>query len=342
MGNGFGDANNIGVVEMHSFGDYLYAGTKRKSASGAAQLWRSSNGETWTRVSGSFTPTTGAILFMESFDSTLYFTTVDGGSSGGGVFKSTTGTSWTRINGQGTGWQAAGNSAATRPFVFENYLYAGTTNDAGAQLWRTPVGNTSWSKALDFASMSVKPRILTWLASWNGQLWASTARGQEGSGMAYLYASDAGDSGTWTKQTWPGESDANNNGIATMLVIGGHLYVTTNNRVTGGELWRTADGSNWTQIFTDGFGDAKNVELHALRALNTQLWLTTWAEDPNAAEVWRSDDGTEFVQSNLDGFGSSTNRQGTPIVAGFKGKVYWAGQNEQTGAQVWRLEELGA
>ena len=52
--------------------------------------------------------------------------------------------------------------------------------------------------------------------------------------------------------------DSNNNKVEGVWVFQEQLYLSMNNLVTGVELWRSPDGTHWTQINPDGFGDSSN------------------------------------------------------------------------------------
>ena len=53
--------------------------------------------------------------------------------------------------------------------------------------------------------------------------------------------------------------DSHNNKPDGLIVFGGQLYVFESNSITGVEAWRSPDGTHWTQINPDGFGDSSNV-----------------------------------------------------------------------------------
>ena len=51
-----------------------------------------------------------------------------------------------------------------------------------------------------------------------------------------------------------GFGDENNDGVSSMAVFRGYLYVGTY-RSTGCEVWRSSDGTTWEQVDTGGFAE---------------------------------------------------------------------------------------
>lgn len=57
---------------------------------------------------------------------------------------------------------------------------------------------------------------------------------------------------------------------------------------SGREVWRTADGTNWTQVNPDGFGDNNNRSSYwdnGLAVLDEQLYVGNW-NWASGAKVW--------------------------------------------------------
>jgi hypothetical protein len=86
-----------------------------------------------------------------------------------------------------------------------------------------------------------------------------------------------------------GFGDLNNTKFDGPFIFDSKLYVVTNNSVTGTEIWRTSDGSNWTQANIDGFGDSNNVESlwsTAQVSFKDNLYIGT-TNSGNGGEVWQ-------------------------------------------------------
>jgi hypothetical protein len=74
------------------------------------------------------------------------------------------------------------------------------------------------------------------------------------------------------------------------LVFGPHLYLATADAGgSGGEIWRT-DGSTWTRVVADGFGDADNAKVSALAACGPDIFAAT-GNLATGAQIWRSATG---------------------------------------------------
>ncbi|MBN1139865.1 MAG: hypothetical protein JXM73_25055, partial [Anaerolineae bacterium] len=129
------------------------------------------------------------------------------------------------------------------------------------------------------------------------------------------------------------------NRIAALAPFGGHLYAGTFNSGNGAQLWRAADGLNWTAVITNGFGNSANMGMDHLVEFSGQLYAGTWADDVNGGEVWRSDDGLAWTQVVNQGFGDPTNGEVFHMTV-FSGTLY-AGTWSYTsthGAEIWRSD----
>ncbi|MGA9351423.1 MAG: hypothetical protein WBW48_21805 [Anaerolineae bacterium] len=61
----------------------------------------------------------------------------------------------------------------------------------------------------------------------------------------------------------------------------------TYNWNTGAEVWRSPDGTTWTQVNADGFGDVNSQAVAFMAVLGSYLYAGTYNE-ATGAEVWRS------------------------------------------------------
>ena len=106
-----------------------------------------------------------------------------------------------------------------------------------------------------------------------------------------------------------------------MAVHAGELYVGTENRITGAEVWKTnAVGgppyNDWIEVNLDGFGDASNVEVFQMASFNGDLYAGTHDGGDSGCRVFRHGGGTSWTQVNSDGFGDSENEETMGIVMG--------------------------
>ncbi|MFC2061508.1 T9SS type A sorting domain-containing protein [Elusimicrobiota bacterium] len=172
---------------------------------------------------------------------------------------------------------------------FNGYLYAGTWNTYGAQIWRSKTGDPDdWKKVLDFCPTAAKP------------------------------------------------DDANCTFAGSFSAPGdGFLYVAVRNSVTGVEIWRTEDGTEWKQINEDGFGDETNSEAYlAPEPLGDSLFAGTY--NAGGAQLWRvrimggeeveeipevtEDEGDVVVVGSTERKGTINPDKGDKVEIQFKGK----------------------
>jgi sugar lactone lactonase YvrE len=134
------------------------------------------------------------------------------------------------------------------------------------------------------------------------------------------------------------------NRISTLGVFGGYLYAGTYAfRDHGAQLWRTADGLNWTAVMTNGFGVYYNIGIDHLAEFNGKLYAGVWNSTPNppytdtGGEIWRSSDGTSWEPVVQGGFGDRYNGE-VMRLAVFNNQIYAAtwSYTSTHGAEIWR------
>jgi len=119
-----------------------------------------------------------------------------------------------------------------------------------------------------------------------------------------------------------------------LVGFGGHVYAGTSNTVTGGEIHRSSDLSNWTPVMTGGFGDLDNSYISPEIVHGGYLYAGTRRVVSGAA-IWRSADGISWSKTSPDGFGDPDNT-GIKQVISFNGVLYASTINHDTGAEIWR------
>jgi hypothetical protein len=353
MSGGFGDRMNASISEFKVFKGELYAATTRLETTslnppnrvpypGAAQLWHSADGQTWSRIT-SFDPppeSSKGIFSMETSGQDEEFLYVGFSSGGvGPLYRSADGKNFQQINRPGSGFdptsKTGGLSLAVKETRGRKYLYVGEFNSPG-RVWRILYDAASgWEKVLDSASVDSTVIGVTYIYVWENTIYVGThsIKGCK------IFQSTSGDPSTWKKNAGVGNGwgISFNNDIAAMVEFDKFLYATTINIKTGGQIWRTLDGRRWQQVVNNGLGNPKNQEPHRLAAAQGKLWVTFFSEAPMPSQVWRSNDGLHFVQSNLDGFGDPGIIGGYPRIIEFGGTMYWGGSKPKAGAQIWRL-----
>jgi len=332
--DGFGDVNNGAISELAVFGNHLYAGTSNYTT--GRELWRSSDGVVWIQVNtdGFGDAGNSAIGSLGVFDGYLYAGTYNSSGSRPQLWRSSDGTTWIPVIDDGFGDPY--NLQVCSLGVFDGYLYAGTYywNDGG-QLWRSSDG-TSWTRVVDNGFGDRMNFGIESLAVFDNYLYAGTWNNSYGSEMWR-----SPDGTTWTQVNNNGFGDPYNSAAPSLAAFGNHFYAGTMVGLSPGpaaEVWRTPDGTTWTQVNSEGFGDSNNVGVMSLTRFGDELYAGTSKYPAAGAEVWRSSDGASWNQVNEDGFADPNNSHITSLAV-FDGYLYAGTFNGSTGAEVWRIPE---
>ncbi len=321
--NGFGDTSNVGIEHMLEFNGQLYAGTWNCAAwnssnaciaTNGGQIWRSSNGSSWSQVTlPGFDNSNSEIFQFATFNSQLYasaytFTTTHGAE----IWRSSTGNSsdWTRVMTNGFN-NDAGTLYVAAMVPYNSYLYATKFNSSGmAQVWRcSTCDGSDWGQVntdgFDGSTTYTNTAAVS-LAAFNGYLYAGTRNLVSGAQIWRCSTCDSG--GSWTQVVGPSASTPSGFGKITntrvwgLLVYNNMLYALVYNSTngstlgTGMEVWRTSNGVNWEQVGYAGLGTSNNTYARTGSAtvFNNNLYLGTInSSDSGQAQVW------EFLSNNL-------------------------------------------
>jgi len=225
------------------------------------------------------------------------------------------------------GFGDANNTASIWYGELSGYLYVGTQNANGGQLYRSPSGYNWYKSGADGFGSTTNLAIAPG-ATFGGALYAGT---QNVAGGEVWSTSDGA---VWAPMATTGFGDANNTFIMPMAVMGDSIYATTFNQVTGCEIWTSADGSSWGQANADGFWDVNNIEAYGSMVFGGYLYIGT-RNQVTGGEIWRSPDGTTWTQANTDGFGDINNVDAYPFAV-FGTDIYAGTYNTATGGEIWR------
>jgi len=142
----------------------------------------------------------------------------------------------------------------------------------------------------------------------------------------------------WQQVNINGFGDRHNESVLALIqVLGNYLYAGTGNSTTGGELWRTPDGTTWTQVYTDGFGTADNREIWPGTVFAGYLYVGT-TNDTSGGQIWRSNDGLTWTMVISAGFADVNNMRVGAMIS-FGDHLYASTGNGVTGAEVWRTPD---
>lgn len=351
---GFGDAGNTELSQGATFfagsAVHLYFGTK--STSTGSQIWRSSDGVSWSQANGSGFDSAGALnqeaRWLTSFNGALLAGIASTRTPAGvnaRIYRSATGIDpWTLVFSTVTSRHA--NDLAPSAFAaFRDRFYIGTWNPiSGCEVWRS--SSADWAGAWVLVStggfgQGTNNTEATAFKAHADALFAASGAASTERGQLWRSV----DGASWGQVTVASNSFSTATlALSALESFEGFLYAGTRNG-SGAQLWRTAapeSGGPWTQLFSpdgDGisrFATAASSDIRSLGAFNGILYAGTW--DPGftaGAVVYRSTDGLSWTPSNAPGFGSPLNQWAGGFAA--TGTFIYAGvRNDALGGAVWR------
>lgn len=235
----------------------------------------------------------------------------------------------------GPGIDASSNVALIALREYEGYLYVGTENPgSGARIYRTTNGLSFTAVAT--AGFGDGVTKITEFEEFGGVLYCGTASPAGGA----VYRSDDGT--TWTRVSPFGFGTADNAEVTALAIFSGDLYAATRNTGGGGaHLWKSTDGTTWTDsVTTDGFGDADNTAINDLEVDGSYLFAVTTnpADGGNYVRITAGDAFTVLVD---DGFGTDQNTAFTALEV-YRGEMYIGTRNSSNGYEIWSTpDDLG-
>ncbi|NQV00289.1 MAG: chitobiase/beta-hexosaminidase C-terminal domain-containing protein, partial [Parcubacteria group bacterium] len=140
------------------------------------------------------------------------------------------------------------------------------------------------------------------------------------------------------------DGDTNNQDIRSLVSFDGYLYAGTEQAVTGGQIWRSLDGTTWNEVVSNGFGDATNTDISSLAVFDDFIYAGT--QNAAGIEVWRSENGTAWsavVADEVDGDGVGSDENGFNDAGNTDSlsmEVYnsflYLSTSNGPGAEIWR------
>jgi streptogramin lyase len=332
--NGFGKMTTNGITALENFNGQLYAGASNWVDGG--QVWRTSDGTTWTPVSevgftSTMTITNRVIIDLVEFKSQLYAGTGWGGFPGQ-IWRSSDGTGWQQVVGDGFG--NPDNGSITTFTVFSDTLYAAAGNvDDGLEIWRSSTGDSlSWTPVITGGLGYTANQNITGFTLFDGFLYIAI----EGTQPCQVWRS--ADGSILDPITTDGFGDPDNLSMSGWATLDGYLYIGTRNEVTGAQLWRSSNGTDWDPVVQDGFGDLNNVKIESLFTFDGYLFAAT-QNNMTGMEVMRSGDGSSWSQVSLDGFGDSNTfaTLWSDATIAFQNHMYIGTWNNANGGEIWMI-----
>lgn len=286
----------------------------------------------WQQIndSGFGDPQTTGVSALEVFKGQLYAGSSNG-SIGGQVWRLGSNGLWNPVSEAGFGGGAP-NPTIIDLAVFNGRLYAGTGwNVAPGQVWRSTDG-TRWQTVTTDGFGNEETTAISNFVVFKDRLYAGTGSLTR---SAEIWRSDTGNSGSW-KQVASNRSAFPSN-VTGFSVFKGSLYAAIEPSSGGGasiQVWQSMNGSDWTTVVPDGFGDAGNISVGGFAQVRGYLYLGTRNEE-TGAQLWRTLDGVHWEQVVGNGFGDRNNVKIESLLVS-NDILYAATFNSFLGLQVWR------
>lgn len=169
------------------------------------------------------------------------------------------------------------------------------------------------------------------LAVFNGYLYAGTQNYTHHPESSEIWRTSNG-------TTWEKVDDRLTSGSAALIVFQDYLYSGSWGDANGGNIWRSQNGIDWTNVITDGFSDVNNGIARFAVYCDT-LYVGTW-NATTGTEIWRTTDGLHWGQFGVGGLDGNPNNGGAIASEEFDGYLYWGIGNWTTGAQLWRTDGI--
>ena len=280
-----------------------------------------------------------AIEALEVFRGKLFAEATNFGE-GATIWRSPNGSTWTQVTSPGfESAYGADNGIVFDMFPFKGQLYAGTGNwditPSAGQIWRSANG-TNWNLVASAGLGNPDNGGFTTFASFKEMLYVAALNR---SGGAELWRSSTGDDASWERVATQGFGGGSAYWIITSLTtFQGQLYAAVEATLgTGAQVWRSANGADWTLVNDNGFGDTNNFQTGSAVVFRGQLYVTT-RNDVTGAQLWRSSNGVTWDQVVGDGFGDTNNYKIESLTT-YAGALYAAGNNSVTGVELWRSSD---
>jgi hypothetical protein len=361
---------NYGVFDdsFSVFNGNLYAGTDNPINGPEVWVYDGDGSTSWTNVSSDISDPGKSIFygaeateFLEVFDGYLYAGTVYGVNApygyrqNGQVWRTSNpvdGSSWTKVFDYDdwlenpTGGDKGDLLSAIE---FDGYFYlsasAVESGNRDAEIFSSSNG-INWTKVLDGDSpggFNDNDAVYAYpFEIFNGQLYVGVTNNNDG---AEIWRTSDGIN--WTQVNTDGmAADAyqtDRDLIRQLITYNGYLYafVKNYNGYAWIEVWRSQDGTEWTQIGGNGLGDTfNNKEGRGVEVYSGCLYVGTGGTGYQSARVYQTCDGINFTEITNNQLGDSNNH-GVMAMKNYDGYLYAATYRFISGGiggtEVWRI-----
>jgi hypothetical protein len=275
--------------------------------------------------------TTG-VISLEVFQSQLYAGTANW-ATGGAVWRRGQNGQWQQVSEAGFG-NGSAEPAIVDLAVFQGNLYAGMGwDDAPGQVWRSGNG-ISWQPVTTDGFGDNTNIAITNFAVFKGQFYAGTGTVD---GSAQIWRSTSGNDNTWTQVAPDGPGSAGN--VTGFAVYKGVLYAAVeppSGMTDPAQVWRSTNGSDWTVVTDDGFGDPDNISTGGFAQFDGYLYLGT-RNEVTGGQLWRTMDGIHWEMVIGDGFEDTSNIKIESLLV--HDDLLYAVTFNWQGLQIWRSSD---
>lgn len=259
--DGFGDPGEPAAVASFAIlavsNDHLYAFNYLAGiivGEDHVDVYRYDSGTTWEHTEDMIIGNAGTPMINPyaavTYNDTLYVSLVDDNVKLA-IYGSTDGTTWTKVDTTSLG---DNNVAAYAMAVYNNYLYVGTYNQGGTEVWRYDGSTWVIDNISGFNNDDNDNSSIGALTSFGGALYASTDNSSTGT---EVWKTNGGGTTDWTKVSDTGFSQGTAVTTTTgSTVFKGKLYIGTAGLA---KVFRSADGTSWEQVNADRFGTDDNI-----------------------------------------------------------------------------------
>ena len=206
--------------------------------------------------------------------------------------------------------------------AFKGDLYASVWLEDNGQIWRTD--GASWDVVVPDGFGDPDNGVDT-LAVFDGYLYVSTYNDVSGS---EFWRSDTGDLNDW-EIAMDGNFGAGVVSEFSFAVYDGELYAGFG---APAAIWHSANGTDWTPLFTNGLGDGNNTHVWGLGVFQDQLYFAL-RNPSEGGEVWRYD-GASMEMVFDGGLGNPENGRPYSLFE-FQGRLWVVFNNYSTGVEIW-------
>ena len=251
---------------------------------GGAQVWKTTDGENYTKASPAGMVGAGGFRGGQVFDGKLYVAYDLGSAIFASADPSTDPNSWEQVN--STGFVASGGG------THASVSYSGTVGSATATTLTDP--NETWGTIVPYYH--------------HVRITAGTGVGEDN----LISAVDDPNHTLTIAGAWSTIPDLTSeyeiyalvpdNGMMWQLgVFDGHLYAASNNDTTGAEVWKSADPApgNWTRVISGAYGSTTANGYMTLRSYGDHLYLGTVIY-PGGITDFADVDGCEVLRIDAD------------------------------------------